>query len=131
MTCRLAAYRAGQPPRTASAAAIPARVSPDTTVYRAGARRPGSTRTVPGRITSGSGPTRGRLAAYRAGQPPRTDSAAAIPARVSPDTTVYRAGARRPGSTRTVPGRITSGSGPTRGRLAAYSAGQPPRTASA
>src|SRR5947209_5407199 len=89
-----------------------------TIAAAASAGAPGTASPGPGRITPGSGPTRGRLAAYRAGQPPRTDSAAAIPARVSPDTTVYRAGARRPGSTRTVPGRITSGSGPTRGRLA-------------
>ncbi len=44
--------------------------------------------TVPGRITSGSGPMTRRFAAYSAGQPPRTPSAAAIPARVSPGTTV-------------------------------------------
>src|SRR5258707_210688 len=94
MTARLAAYRAGQPPRTASAAAIPARVSPGTTRYRAGARWPGSTRTVPGRITSGSGPTRGRLAAYRAGQPPRTANRAAMPDRGSPGRTTYLAAGR-------------------------------------
>src|SRR5205823_2932015 len=94
-----------------------------------GAAARGTVSTVPGRITSGSRPMTRRLAAYRAGQPPRTASAAAIPARVSPDRTVYRAGTRRPGSTSTVPGRMTSGSGPMRGRLAAYRAGQPPRTA--
>src|SRR5207248_1003265 len=87
--CLLAAYKAGQPPRTARRAAIPARVSPGTTVYRAGTRRPGSTRTVPGRMTSGSGPMRGRLAAYKAGQPPRTANRAAMPDNVSPGRTTY------------------------------------------
>src|SRR2546430_338073 len=94
MTARLAAYRAGQPPRTARAAAIPARGSPGTTRYRAGARWPGSTRTVPGRMTSGSEPMRGRLAAYRAGQPPRTANRAAMPDRVSPSCTTYLAAGR-------------------------------------
>ena len=50
--------------------------------------------TAPGRITFGSGPMTCRLAAYRAGQPPCTASAAAIPARVSPDTTMYRVSGR-------------------------------------
>ena len=36
---------------------------------------------------SGSGPMTRRLAAYKAGQPPRTASAAAIAASVSPGTT--------------------------------------------
>ena len=37
---------------------------------------------------SGSGPMTRRFAAYSAGQPPRTASAAAMPARVSPEATV-------------------------------------------
>ena len=41
MTRRLAAYSAGQPPGTASAAAIADSVSPAATVYRARRRRPG------------------------------------------------------------------------------------------
>ena len=44
--------------------------------------------TIPGRIVFGSGPMTGRLAAYSAGQPPRTANRAAMPARVSPATTV-------------------------------------------
>ena len=47
----------------------------------------GTVSTVPGRIMPGSGPMTCRLAAYRAGQPPRTASAAAIAASVSPGTT--------------------------------------------
>ena len=89
----------------------------------------GSVRTVPGRIVPGLGPTADRLAAYSAGQPPRTANRAAIPDRVSPAATVYRAGAAGPGSTSTVPGWIVPGSGPIADRLAAYSAGHPPRTA--
>src|SRR3954463_5072703 len=52
---------------------------------------------MPGWMTSGSGPMTCRLAAYRAGQPPRTASAAAIPARVSPGCTTYRAAGRAAG----------------------------------
>src|SRR5579859_5526353 len=89
MACRLAAYRAGQPPRTASAAAMPDRVSPGATVYRAGWACPGSTRMVPGCMSLGLGPMACRLAAYRAGQPPRTASAAAMRDRVSPGRTAY------------------------------------------
>ena len=44
--------------------------------------------TVPGRIVFGSGPMTRRLAAYSAGQPPRTANMAAMPARVSPAATV-------------------------------------------
>ena len=87
MTRRFAAYNAGHPPGTASAAAIPDKVSPAATVYRATARRPGSTSTTPGSMTSGSGPITRRFAAYNAGQPPRTASAAAIPDKVSPGCT--------------------------------------------
>jgi hypothetical protein len=43
---------------------------------------------VPARIRSGSGPIARRLAAYRAGQPPRTTVAAAMPDRASPGATV-------------------------------------------
>ena len=64
----------------------------------------GITSTVPARIAFGSGPMARRLAAYRAGQPPGTASAAAMPDRVSPAVIVYRAGAARPGSARTVRG---------------------------
>ena len=91
ITRRLAAYNAAQPPRTASAAAIADRVSPGATTYRVRARPPGSTSTVPGRMTSGSGPISGRLAAYNAAQPPRTASRAAMPDNVSPGCTTYRA----------------------------------------
>ena len=91
MTRRLAAYRAGQPPGTASAAAIADSVSPAATVYRAGAAAPGSASTAPGSMTSGSGPMTCRFAAYSAGQPPRTPSAAAMPDRVSPGCTTYPA----------------------------------------
>src|ERR1700745_579834 len=89
MAARLAAYRAGQPPGTARAAAMPDRVSPGATAYRAGPGGPGTASTVPGWMTSGSAPTRGRLAAYRAGQPPGTRRAAAIVDRVSPGRTRY------------------------------------------
>ena len=91
MACRLAAYSAGQPPGTPSAAAMPDKVSPAATVYRAGAVWLGSTRTVPGRMVSGSWPMACRLAAYSAGQPPGTPSAAATPDRVSPGRTTYLA----------------------------------------
>ena len=87
IAARLAAYSAGQPPGTPSAAAIPDRVSPAATAYQAGAPRPGRARTVPGRMRPGSGPTARRLAAYSAGQPPGTPSAAAMPDRVSPGCT--------------------------------------------
>ena len=87
MTRRLAVYRAGQPPGTARAAAMPDRVSPAVIAYRAGAARPGGARMVPGRMRAGSGPMTRRLAAYRAGQPPGTPSAAAMPDRVSPGCT--------------------------------------------
>ena len=90
MTDRLAAYSAGQPPRTANRAAMPDRVSPAATVYRAGAPGPGSTSTVPGWIVPGSGPMTGRLAAYSAGQPPRTANRKAMLDRVSPSWTTYR-----------------------------------------
>ena len=89
MIWRLAAYKAGQPPRTASAAAMPDKVSPAATVYRTGPCWPGSTRTVPATMRSGSGPMICRLAAYRAGQPPRTFSCAAMPDKVSPCCTTY------------------------------------------
>ena len=42
-------------------------------------------------MTSGSRPISDRLAAYRAAQPPRTDSRAAMPDNVSPGCTTYRA----------------------------------------
>ena len=84
---RLAAYRAGQPPGMASAAAMPDRVSPAVTRYWAGVARPGRASTVPGRMRPGSGPMARRLAAYSAGQPPRVPSAAAMPDRVSPGCT--------------------------------------------
>src|SRR6185312_17502483 len=90
----------------------------------AGAGGPGTVSTVPAPIRSGSGPTAVSLAAYSAGHPPGTPSAAATADRVSPGATVYRAGAWRPGTARTVPGRISPGSGPTAARLAAYRAGQ-------
>ena len=93
MTFRLAAYRAGQPPRMPSAAAIPDRVSPVPTVYRAGAG-PGTRKRVPARIRAGSGPMTALLAAYRAGQPPGTASAAAIPDRVFAGWTAYRPAGR-------------------------------------
>ena len=41
------------------------------------------------RMTSGSGPMSGRLAAYRTGQPPRTANRAAMPDNVSPGRTAY------------------------------------------
>ncbi len=53
-----------------------------------GAGGAGTASTVPGRITPGSGPMIWRLAAYKAGQPPRTASAAAMPDKVSPAATV-------------------------------------------
>ena len=87
MTRRFAAYKAGQPPRTARAAAIPDKVSPAATVYRASARPLGSTSTAPGRMTFGSGPMTRRFAAYKVGQPPRTARAAAMPDKVSPGCT--------------------------------------------
>jgi hypothetical protein len=40
-------------------------------------------------MTSGSGPTAARLAAYSAGQPPRTANRAAMPDNASPDCTTY------------------------------------------
>jgi hypothetical protein len=40
-------------------------------------------------MTFGSGPMSGRLAAYRAIQPPRTPSCAAMPDNVSPCCTTY------------------------------------------
>ena len=43
---------------------------------------------MPGRIVLGSGPMTRRLAAYSAGQPPRTANRAAMPDSVSPATTV-------------------------------------------
>ena len=46
------------------------------------------TSTMPGRIVFGSGPMTRRLAAYSAGQPPRTANRAAMPDNVSPATTV-------------------------------------------
>ena len=49
--------------------------------------------TVPARMTFGLGPITGRLAAYRARHPPGVARAAAMPDRVSPAATVYRAGA--------------------------------------
>src|SRR6185312_7857763 len=60
----------------------------------AGAGGPGTVSTVPAPIRSGSGPTAVSLAAYRAGQPPRTPSAAAIADRVSPGRTVHVAAGR-------------------------------------
>jgi hypothetical protein len=45
---------------------------------------PGRASTVPGRMTFGSGPMACRLAAYRAGQPPATPAATAMPDSVSP-----------------------------------------------
>ena len=58
----------------------------------------GTVSTVPGRIMSGSGPMTRRLAAYRAGQPPRTANRAAMPASVSPGCTTYLAAGRLPGT---------------------------------
>ena len=72
----------------------------------------GSRAPFPARIAFGSGPITRRLAAYSAGQPPGVPRAAAMPDRVSPAATVYRAGAAGPGSARTVPGRMRPGSGP-------------------
>src|SRR4029077_5110280 len=95
----------------------------------AGAAGCGSVSTVPAWMTSGSGPTARRLAAYRAGQPPRTANSAAMTDRVSPAATVWWAGACRPRRTRAVRAWMMSGSGPMARRLAAYRAGQPPRTA--
>src|ERR1700722_11906673 len=92
---------------------------------------PGTVRTVPGRIRPGSGPITRRFAAYRACQPPRTPSAAAMADKVSPGATAYLAVVGRPGSVRIVPGRIRPGSGPMSRRLAAYSSCHPPRTLSA
>ena len=46
------------------------------------------TSTMPGRIVFGSGPMSRLLAAYSAGQPPRTENRAAMPDNVSPATTV-------------------------------------------
>ena len=66
---------------------MPDRVSPAPTVYRAAAPPPGKASTVPGRMRPGSGPITSRLAAYRAGQPPRVPSAEAMPERVSPGCT--------------------------------------------
>src|SRR2546430_4418405 len=63
-----------------------------------GAAAPGTVSTVPGRITSGSGPARGRLAAYKTRQPPRTASGGADPGQGTPDTSVGPAGAPPPGS---------------------------------
>ena len=51
--------------------------------------RPGSTSTVPAWMRSGSGPMACRLAAYSAGQPPRTANRAAMPDKVSPSWTTY------------------------------------------
>src|SRR5258708_277803 len=92
MARRLAAYRAGQPPCTSRGGGRPARVSPALPGWGAGGPGgPGTTKTVPGWMTSGSGPRARRLAAYRAGQPPRTAAAAAMPDSVSPGWTTYRA----------------------------------------
>ena len=44
---------------------------------------------MPGLMMFGSGPMSGRLAAYSAGQPPRTRSCAAMPDNVSPCCTTY------------------------------------------
>jgi hypothetical protein len=49
---------------------------------------------VPGRIVFGSEPMSGRLAAYSAGQPPRTANRAAMPDNVSPGRTAYLAAGR-------------------------------------
>jgi len=54
-----------------------------------------------------------------------------MPDSVSPAATVYRTGACGPGRAKTVPGWMIFGLAPIRGRLAAYSACQPPCTASA
>jgi hypothetical protein len=53
-----------------------------------GAAGRGIVSTVPEWMTSGSGPTACRLAAYSAGQPPRTANSAAMPDSVSPAATV-------------------------------------------
>src|SRR6185437_770445 len=92
MTALLAAYRAGQPPGSPRAAAMADRVSPGATVYRAGGVAPGTASTVPAAMMSGSGPMTVLLGAYRAGQPPGSPRAAAMPDRVSPGRTVHRAG---------------------------------------
>ena len=56
MTRRLAAYRAGQPPRTASRAAMPDKVSPGCTTYpaagRAAVTNTAATLTAAGPVTS-------------------------------------------------------------------------------
>ena len=98
MTRRLAAYRAGQPPRTASAAAIAGQRV--TGHHRVPGRRrlAGQHQDGAGRMTSGSGPMSGRLAAYRAGQPPRTANRAAMPDNVSPGCTTYLAAGRAAGT---------------------------------
>ena len=63
----------------------PGRVA-DGAGFGAAGRRTVST--VPGRIVFGSGPMTRRLAAYSAGQPPRTANTVAMPASVSPTATV-------------------------------------------
>src|SRR5260370_24016240 len=69
-------------------------------------------------MTSGSGPMCGRLAAYRAGQPPRTANRAAMPDNVSPGCTTYLAaeGAARAGPAAKPPSlaRVAFGSFATR-----------------
>src|SRR5580704_5777854 len=63
-------------------------------------------------MTSGSGPMSGRLAEYRAGQPPRTANRAAMPDNVSPGCTTYLAAGRFPvtdaAATLSVLARVTS-----------------------
>ncbi len=58
---------------------------------------------VPALIAPGSGPMTDRLAAYSAGQPPRTPKRAAMADSVSPAATVYRTGVAGPGRCRTAP----------------------------
>jgi hypothetical protein len=64
-------------------------------------------------------PITGRLAAYRACQPPGTAKAAAMLERVSPGATEYLIGVSFTGRVRVVPGRIRPGSDPMACRLAA------------
>ena len=69
--------------------------------------------TVPGADRIRVGADHPPVGGEQAGQPPRVPSAAAMPDRVSPALTVYRPASCRPGSARTVPGRMRPGSGPT------------------
>src|SRR6185437_2269948 len=92
MTALFAAYRPCQPPGSPRATAMPDRVSPSATVYRAGGVAPGTASTVPAAMTLGSGPMTALFTAYSACQPPGSPRATATADRVSPGRTVHRAG---------------------------------------